>query len=140
LYANVALCPFCPDLTPYELLNAPSETISTTHVPVGEDQTQHLELTRDLASAVNERFRADIFTIPSGYSGKTSAGNTSLKGSASQDVVLFLYASITSFPRFQRSGVAHNEPTKANGEDEQVRPIRLVSDKSRWWDGGNLLW
>lgn len=36
---------------------------NTNIVPVGEDQTQHLELTRDLAQRFNNRFN-DIFTIP----------------------------------------------------------------------------
>jgi tryptophanyl-tRNA synthetase len=35
-------------------------------VPVGEDQRQHLELTRDLAQRFNTRF-GDTFTIPSPY-------------------------------------------------------------------------
>jgi tryptophanyl-tRNA synthetase len=34
-----------------------------THVPVGEDQKQHLELTRDLAQRFNHRF-GNVFTIP----------------------------------------------------------------------------
>ncbi len=34
-----------------------------THVPVGEDQTQHLELTRDLANRFNSRF-GKTFTVP----------------------------------------------------------------------------
>ncbi|GGO02192.1 tryptophan--tRNA ligase [Saccharibacillus kuerlensis] len=34
-----------------------------THVPVGEDQTQHLELTRDLANRFNTRF-GKTFTVP----------------------------------------------------------------------------
>ncbi|GAB7388366.1 tryptophan--tRNA ligase [Bacillaceae bacterium] len=35
----------------------------TTHVPVGEDQKQHLELTRDLAERFNNRF-GETFVIP----------------------------------------------------------------------------
>ena len=35
-----------------------------THVPVGEDQKQHLELTRDIAQKFNSDFRTDIFPIP----------------------------------------------------------------------------
>ncbi|MBH5319750.1 tryptophan--tRNA ligase [Paenibacillus sp. GSMTC-2017] len=35
----------------------------STHVPVGEDQKQHLELTRDLANRFNNRF-GKTFTIP----------------------------------------------------------------------------
>jgi tryptophanyl-tRNA synthetase len=35
-----------------------------THVPVGEDQKQHLELARDLAGAFNRRFGVDYFPLP----------------------------------------------------------------------------
>lgn len=36
----------------------------STHVPVGEDQKQHLELTRDIAGAFNRRYNLDYFTLP----------------------------------------------------------------------------
>ena len=36
----------------------------TTHVPVGEDQKQHLELARDIASAVNDHYQQDFFPLP----------------------------------------------------------------------------
>jgi tryptophanyl-tRNA synthetase len=35
-----------------------------THVPVGEDQKQHLELTRDIATKFNNDFGVDFFPIP----------------------------------------------------------------------------
>jgi tryptophanyl-tRNA synthetase len=35
-----------------------------THVPVGEDQKQHLELARDIAGAFNRQFGVDYFTLP----------------------------------------------------------------------------
>ncbi|MFI4983580.1 MAG: tryptophan--tRNA ligase [Rickettsiales bacterium] len=35
-----------------------------THVPVGDDQTQHLELTRDVAGAFNRSFAVDYFKEP----------------------------------------------------------------------------
>jgi tryptophanyl-tRNA synthetase len=35
-----------------------------THVPVGEDQKQHLELARDLAGAFNRRYGRDVFPLP----------------------------------------------------------------------------
>ncbi len=41
-------------------------------VPVGEDQRQHLELTRDLASRFNSRF-GDTFTVPEAYIVKETA-------------------------------------------------------------------
>jgi tryptophanyl-tRNA synthetase len=34
-----------------------------THVPVGEDQKQHLELTRDIAQKFNNDFKVDFFPI-----------------------------------------------------------------------------
>ena len=35
-----------------------------THVPVGEDQKQHLELARDVAGAFNRRYGAEVFPLP----------------------------------------------------------------------------
>ena len=35
-----------------------------THVPVGSDQKQHLELTRDIAQKFNNDFEIDLFPIP----------------------------------------------------------------------------
>ncbi|MFO1035390.1 MAG: tryptophan--tRNA ligase [Geminicoccaceae bacterium] len=35
-----------------------------THVPVGEDQKQHLELSRDIAGSFNRRFAEDFFPLP----------------------------------------------------------------------------
>lgn len=41
------------------------------YVPVGEDQFQHLEITRDIAERINNKF-GDIFTIPKSTSQQTS--------------------------------------------------------------------
>ncbi|MFZ1427344.1 MAG: tryptophan--tRNA ligase [Geminicoccaceae bacterium] len=35
-----------------------------THVPVGEDQKQHLELARDIAGSFNRRFEVELFPLP----------------------------------------------------------------------------
>ena len=35
-----------------------------THVPVGDDQKQHLELARDIATKFNADFGTDLFTLP----------------------------------------------------------------------------
>ena len=37
---------------------------SAEYVPVGEDQFQHLELTRNLAMRINHKFGEEIFTLP----------------------------------------------------------------------------
>jgi tryptophanyl-tRNA synthetase len=54
-----------------------------THVPVGEDQKQHLELTRDIAIKFNSDFGVELFTIPDPYIPKETARIMSLRdGSA----------------------------------------------------------
>lgn len=37
---------------------------NTTHVPVGQDQKQHIELTRDIVEKFKEEYKTDIFTTP----------------------------------------------------------------------------
>lgn len=37
---------------------------NASYVPVGEDQTQHLEFARDIAQRINKKFNSDIFTVP----------------------------------------------------------------------------
>ncbi len=45
----------------------------TALVPVGEDQRQHLELTRDLAQRLNSRFGAGTVVVPDAYIPKSTA-------------------------------------------------------------------
>lgn len=35
-----------------------------TYVPVGDDQSQHLEFTRDIAERLNKKFESDLFVVP----------------------------------------------------------------------------
>jgi tryptophanyl-tRNA synthetase len=49
-----------------------------THVPVGEDQKQHLELARDIAQSFNERF-GETFTLPDPIIPKAAARIMSLR-------------------------------------------------------------
>ena len=37
---------------------------SATHIPVGEDQVQHLEMTRDIAQKFNHIYKTDLLTSP----------------------------------------------------------------------------
>jgi len=50
-----------------------------THVPVGEDQKQHLELTRDVAIKFNTDFGVELFTVPDPYIPKETARIMSLR-------------------------------------------------------------
>ncbi len=42
---------------------------NTKYVPVGDDQTQHLEITRDIAERMNSKF-GDLFTVPEPVAGQ----------------------------------------------------------------------
>ncbi len=55
--ASVGLFAY-PDLMAADIL-----LYKATHVPVGEDQKQHLELTRDIAQKFNNDFGVDLFPI-----------------------------------------------------------------------------
>ncbi|WP_037504089.1 tryptophan--tRNA ligase [Sphingomonas jaspsi] len=44
-----------------------------THVPVGEDQKQHIELTRDIAIKFNNDFDTELFTVPQPFIGGGTA-------------------------------------------------------------------
>ncbi|MDR1691643.1 MAG: tryptophan--tRNA ligase, partial [Rickettsiales bacterium] len=51
----------------------------TTHVPIGEDQKQHVELTRDIAQKFNHGYKTDAFVIPTPVMKKEGARIMSLK-------------------------------------------------------------
>jgi len=56
---------------------------NATHVPVGEDQKQHVELTRDIAIKFNTDYGTDLFVLPEPFIGETAARIMSLRdGSA----------------------------------------------------------
>ena len=54
-----------------------------THVPVGEDQKQHIELIRDIATKFNTDYGVELFTLPEPLIGRNAARIMSLRdGSA----------------------------------------------------------
>lgn len=50
-----------------------------THVPVGDDQKQHVELTRDIVNSFNHRYNVDYLTVPEPVIPKTGARIMSLR-------------------------------------------------------------
>ena len=46
---------------------------NATHVPVGDDQKQHIELARDIAVKFNNDFDTELFTVPEPFIGGGSA-------------------------------------------------------------------
>lgn len=85
-------------------------------VPVGEDQRQHLELTRDLAQRFNARYGPTV-RVPEPYIVKATAKIADLqdptakmsKSSASQSGVVDLLDSPTSIAKKIKSAVTDNE-------------------------------
>jgi len=55
-----------------------------THVPVGEDQKQHLELARDIAAKFNSDFAVELFTLPEPVIGGPAARVMSLRDGAAK--------------------------------------------------------
>lgn len=55
----------CLGLLAYPVLMAADILIyKATHVPVGEDQKQHLEFARDIGGLFNREFKKDVFPLP----------------------------------------------------------------------------
>jgi tryptophanyl-tRNA synthetase len=50
-----------------------------THVPVGEDQKQHLELARDIATKFNQDFATELFTLPEPFVSRAAPRIMSLR-------------------------------------------------------------
>jgi tryptophanyl-tRNA synthetase len=55
-----------------------------THVPVGEDQKQHLELARDIAAKFNLDFGVELFTLPEPFVSKAAPRIMSLRDGAAK--------------------------------------------------------
>lgn len=56
----------------------------TTHVPVGEDQKQHLELARDIATKFNTDYGTELFTLPAPMVSKEAPRIMSLRDAGSK--------------------------------------------------------
>ncbi len=64
----------------YPVLQAADVMIyQATHVPVGDDQKQHLELARDIAAKFNTDYNVDLFPLPEPFIGGAAARVMSLR-------------------------------------------------------------
>ena len=69
----------------YPILQAADMLIyQATHVPVGEDQKQHLELARDIAAKFNADYNVDLFPLPEPFIGGAAARVMSLRDGAAK--------------------------------------------------------
>lgn len=95
------------------------------YVPVGKDQQQHLEITRDIAQRFNSIY-GDVFTIPEGYYGKSGARIMSLqdptkKMSKSDENVngsIYLMDDVDTVVRKCKRAVTDSDAEVRYGEDK----------------------
>ena len=104
-------------LLAYPVLMAADILIHRVHaVPVGEDQTQHLELTRDLADRFNHRF-GDEFPVPDRITPAIGARVMSLQDPHGQDVQVGsrpgVACSCSTMPIRSEAGSAVRSPTRS---------------------------
>ena len=85
-----------------------------THVPVGDDQKQHLELTRDIAQKFNSDFSDRI--AETGLGVDMVVGEERLTG----------YFPLTE-PADRRAGATRHEPAGRHQEDVEIRCVRPVA-------------
>jgi tryptophanyl-tRNA synthetase len=69
----------------YPILQAADVLLyQATHVPVGEDQKQHIELIRDIATKFNTDYGVELFTLPEPLIGQHAARIMSLRDGAAK--------------------------------------------------------
>jgi len=104
-----------------------------THVPVGEDQKQHLELARDIAAKFNTDYGVDLFTLPEPHIGETAArimslrdGNAKMSKSDPSDMSrINLNDSSEDIARKIRKAKTDPAPLPDNPDDLADRPEAL---------------
>ena len=85
-----------------------------THVPVGDDQKQHLELTRDIAQKFNNDYSARIAELGVGV--EMMSGEEKVNGFFPVDRAAD-----------RGTGAARHEPARRHQEDVEVGPLRPVA-------------
>ena len=102
----------------------------STHVPVGEDQKQHVELTREIASAFNHRFDCELFRLPAPEILEEGArimslrdGSEKMSKSAASDMArINLRDDADTIARKIRKARTDPHPVPESREDMQARP------------------
>ena len=102
-----------------------------THVPVGEDQKQHVELTRDIALKFNNDFNTDLFIVPEPFIGGGAAarvmslrdGTSKMSKSDPSDMSrINLTDTDDEISQKVRKAKTDPEPLPDNAKALQVRP------------------
>lgn len=106
---------------------------NTTHVPVGEDQKQHVELARDVAERFNSRY-GETFVLPEPVIGKTGARIMSLinptkkmsKSDTNQNASVFLFDTPEAITKKIMSAVTDSE-TEIKASPEKAGITNLLA-------------
>lgn len=122
----------------YPILMAADILLYNTHlVPVGEDQKQHLELTRDLAQRVNHHYQSELFVVPEPMIAKVGARIMSLQNpdskmsKSSQDIAGCIYLNDSDKEiekKFKRAVTDSGSEVKAEEQSSGIK--NLVSIQS----------
>lgn len=96
-----------------------------THVPVGEDQVQHLEFCRDLAAKFNNQFNTDFFPLPVTIEG-TNPSTTSFITMMMILVVVVVVVFVADLTKLR----SLREPTKkmSKSDTDPLSRIELVDE------------
>jgi len=107
------------------LLAADILAYDSTVVPVGKDQVQHIEITRDIAGKFNRRYMQDVFTLPK-YMLNDSAlvvpGNDGLKMSKSYNNTIPIFASGKELKKYINS-IKTDSSTREEPKDPEPRLV-----------------
>ncbi len=104
-------------------------------VVVGQDQKQHLELTRNIAKRVNNKFNQNIFKIPEVYINKTGAKILDLqdinkkmsKSNTNKKGVIFLNEDIKNIEQKIKAALTDNYNTVKFDEEKQPAVSNLIN-------------
>jgi tryptophanyl-tRNA synthetase len=118
----------------YPILQAADVLLyQATHVPVGEDQKQHVELMRDIALKFNTDYDVDLFTIPEPHIAATAArimslrdGNAKMSKSDTSDMSrINLNDDTDTIAQKIRKAKTDPEPLPDDAEELKERPEAL---------------
>ena len=126
-FVNCVLCVGLLIINPFpfsllSLLSLPR----ASHVPVGEDQLQHLELARDIARSFNSAYNTQVFTEPQpllGLCARSKPSSFPLSRSKLSHLSPYLTPNFLAFPPISlphthRRSPASHESKKPSTKDE----------------------
>ena len=95
-----------------------------THVPVGDDQKQHLELARDIATKFNQDFGVELFTLPEPFISPAAPRIMSLRDGSAKMSQVRSVGRIADQPDRRRR---HDRAEAPQGEDRPRAAARRRS-------------